>query len=273
MELGETTVSSARRWPSPSDLLRPARSARRPTFLLSAVRRAAVAAGLLVLAPLLFAPKVLAQTATDSWRTGEFAAAYESASAVDSSEMQLLAARAASDHAVYVLAEAGEDLGGQLEWLRRALAAAERAVELDPASPQALVQLARARGEIARRSGIMQNLNVAGELKRYFDAALELDPQDADALAGLAMWHLELVQNGVGWLYGGQRGQVLPLLEAAVAAAPEQINLRVEYATALRALEAPELAEEQLRVALALEAVTAVDRAEQERARRLLAAP
>ncbi len=219
----------------------------------------------------LLAPFALAAAPADSWRAGEFAAAYESAAAVDSAEMQLLAARAATDHAVYVLAPAGAELDEQLTWLRRSVTAAERAVALDPASPQALIQLARGRGEIARRSGVLQNLNVAGDLKRLFDAALALAPDDADALAGLAMWHLELVSNGVGWLYGGQREQVLPLLQAAVAAAPERVNLRVEYAAALQALGEPARAEEQLRVALSLEALTAVDRAEQERARTLLA--
>jgi tetratricopeptide (TPR) repeat protein len=148
--------------------------------------------------------------------------------------------------------------------------AAERAVTLDPNASQAYVYLARGRGEIARRSGILQNLNVATELKRLFEKALELNPQDADALVGFGMWHLELVENGVGWLYGGKRDQVMPLVEAGVAAAPDQVNLRVEYATALRAFAQPELALEQLEAALALPARSAVDRAEQERARRLL---
>ena len=111
---------------------------------------------------------------------------------------------------------------------------------------------------------------MATELKRLFEKALELNPQDADALVGFGMWHLELVEAGVGWLYGGKRDQVMPLVEAGVAAAPEQVNLRVEYATALRAFAQPELAREQLEAALALPARSAVDRAEQERARRLL---
>src|SRR5690554_1738903 len=172
MELGETTVSSARRWLSPSDLLRPAPT-RRPTF-----PHRAVTSGIAALLTALLGHFALAAAPADSWRAGEFAAAYESAAAVDSAEMQLLAARAATDHAVYVLAPAGAELDEQLIWLRRSMTAAERAVALDPASPQALIQLARGRGEIARRSGVLQNLNVAGDLKRLFDAALALAPDD-----------------------------------------------------------------------------------------------
>lgn len=198
-------------------------------------------------------------------------AAYETAVADEgSAPAQSLAARAAADQAVYSLAAEGASLEEQFEWLRRSVAAAERALTLDPGSSVAYVHLARGRGEMARRSGILQNLNVASELKRLFDKALELNPADADALVGLGMWHLELVENGVGWLYGGRRDQVLPLVEAGVAAAPKQVNLRVEYATALTALGQDVAAREQLEVALALPAVSAVDRAEQARARRLL---
>ncbi|MFA5594117.1 MAG: hypothetical protein WDA15_02410 [Trueperaceae bacterium] len=212
-----------------------------------------------------------ARAATDLWLRGDFAAAYEAAAADEgSAAAQRLAARAAADQAVYVLAAAGAGQEEQFEWLRRSVTAAERAVTLDPNASQAYVYLARGRGEIARRSGILQNLNVATELKRLFEKALELNPQDADALVGFGMWHLELVENGVGWLYGGKRDQVMPLVEAGVAAAPDQVNLRVEYATALRAFAQPELALEQLEAALALPARSAVDRAEQERARRLL---
>ena len=255
MELGETTVSSACRWRTPSERIRLALRA-----LLAVLTALPLTVG-------------LAQTpqALDLWQRGEFTSAYQAAaSAETSAELQLLAARAAADQAVYVLAPAGAALEEQLEWLRRSVAAAERAVALDPSSSRAVVYLARGRGEIARRSGILQNLNVAGELKRLFDSALELNPSDPDALVGLGMWHLELVENGVGWLYGGRRDQVLPLVEAGVAAAPTQVNLRVEYATALAALGQPERAREQLEQAVALPATSAVDRAEQERARQLL---
>lgn len=258
-----TTVSSAPPSPSRSE------AARAPAWARSLTRRLLLA--LLALAPLGATQAALAQSPAALWQQGDFVAAYEAASQSDTPAMQLLAARAAADQVVHALAPAGATLDAQLVWLRRSVTAAQRAVELDPTSDLALVYLVRARGEIARRSGILQNLNVAGDLKELFDKALALNPGNADALVGLGMWHLELVEAGVGWLYGGRRDQVLPLVEAGVAAAPLQVNLRVEYATALRALGQPARAREELELALSLPAPTAVDRAEQSRAKQLLA--
>lgn len=219
---------------------------------------------------ILLAPGALAQTPEARARNGDYVGAWEQASPVQTAAMQLTAARAAADEVVYRLALAGAPLSEQRVWLDRAVAAAEAAVRLDPSSAAAVVQLARAKGEIARRSGVLQNLGVASELKALFDRALALDPNDADALVGLAMWHLELVQAGVGWLYGGRKDAVLPLLEQGVATRPEQVNLRVEYATALIALGRPADAERQLEEALRLPRARASDDAEKAKAADML---
>src|SRR5690625_3310606 len=137
----------------------------------------------------------------------------------------------AVDQAVYEFAEAGRE--GQLEALMAAAELAEQAVEQRPDAAEAWVLLARARGEIARRSGIMQNLGVAPRLKEYFEKALELDSTNVDALTGYALWHLEIAEAGAGWLYGADRAEVLPLLAEAVRLAPDRLNVRVEYAAAL----------------------------------------
>jgi len=198
---------------------------------------------------------------------GRYVEAYDAVHAVDTAEAQVQAAVAASDQAVYV----SHDDAEALAWLQRARSAAERAIALDPGDASAYVQLARARGEIGRRGSALEQMNTPAALKDLFDRALELEPDNADALVGLAMWNLELVRRGVGWLYGAQRERVVPLLERGVAAAPERVNLRVEYATALIALEMPQAAEEQLAIALALPATSAADRYEQQRARELRA--
>lgn len=257
MALGATTASCVSGSASPSEAHR---SGRLPRWWR--------AAPLLLIALLL--PLGAAQTATTLLQRGDYQAAYEKAAPVETAAMQLVAARAATDQVVYRMAPAGATLDDELVWLRRAVSAAESAVRLDPESAPALVALARGKGEIARRSGVLQNLNVAGELKSLFDRALELEPDNADALVGLAMWHLELVRNGVGWIYGGRESEILPLLERGVAAAPEQPNLRVEYATALRALGREAEAVEQLELALELPARSASDEAEQRRAREML---
>lgn len=233
--------------------------------------RAALLTALLTALPLGALPSALAQTPAALGDRGEYAAAWERAHTVPTAAMQTSAARAATDEVVYHLVPSGAPLAEQLPWLQRAVTAAEQATKLDPSSAAAVVQLARAKGEIARRSGVLQNLGVASELKALFDRALELDPDDADALVGLAMWHLELVQNGVGWLYGGRKDAVRPLLERGVAAAPRQLNLRVEYATALIALGDEASAREQLELALELPAARASDELERARAAAMLA--
>ena len=174
----------------------------------------------------------------------------------------------AIDHAVYELQDATAD--ERLAALKAAVVLAEEAVSEHPDSAQALVLLARARGEVARRSGIFQNLSVAPRLKEYFERALELEPENPDALVGFALWHLEIAEAGAGWLYGADRADVLPLLAEAVRLAPERVNLRVEYADALIRLKQPDEARAQLEAALSLPAVSTADRREQERAAALL---
>lgn len=208
----------------------------------------------------------------DAWEVGDFGAAYEAAACEDSAAAKLLASRAAADQAVFVEAEPA----AALRWLGLAETAALRSLELDPTGPlaaAATMALARAKGEAGLHRGALANTRLPGELRALFERALELDPDNADALVAYAAWHLALTEVGVGWLYGADRKQVLPLMEAGVAAAPRQINLRVEYARALFALGHGEDGREQVDVALELPARTAADEFEQMRARDLLRAP
>ncbi len=257
MEGGRTTPSSGSGWRTPSERAgAPGHRQRLAGLALAAVLAWSTA---------------LAQTPTALADGGNYAAAWEKASQTRTAAMQTTAARAATDQVVYDLALHGAPLTDQLVWLNRAVTAAEAAVSLDQASAAALIQLARAKGEIARRSGILQNLGVASELKELFDRVLALEPANADALVGLAMWHLELVENGVGWLYGGRKDAVEPLLARGVAAAPEQVNLRVEYARALIALGNRADARAQLELAISLPSRRASDEVEKAAAAQLLA--
>lgn len=197
---------------------------------------------------------------------GEFAAAYDEAVAQEDVPSQLLAARAANLQAYY---QESEQERREL-WLKRAIEAAEQAMLLEPERAQAYFELARAKGVLATYRGVLQNLNTAPRLEELFLKTLELDPEHADALIALAQWHLELSERGVAWLYGADRQRVVPLFQQALALEPRQINLRVEYATALKRLDDKEAALEQLERALSLPANTAVDKFERARARQLL---
>ena len=208
----------------------------------------------------------------DAWLAGNFADAYQAAVQVDSAAAQLLASRAASDQAVYLETEAA----AAGEWLKRAEAAALRSLELEPSGALAAaanMALARAKGEAGLHRGGLANARLPGELRTLFERALELEPDNADALVAYAAWHFALTEIGVGWLYGGDRAQVLPLMERGVAAAPRQLNLRVEYARVLLSLDREGEAREQVETALGLPALSAADEFEQARARELLATP
>lgn len=208
----------------------------------------------------------------DEWVAGDFGTAYHEAVQVGSASAQLLASRAAADQAVYVETEAD----AALHWLELAEAAALEALEQDPTGPlaaAATMALARAKGEAGLHRGALANTRLPGELRALFERAFELDPDNADALVAFAAWHYALTEIGVGWLYGADRDQVLPLMERGVAAAPGQINLLVEYARVLYGLGHTEEGREQVEAALGLPALAAADEFEQERARALLRAP
>ena len=219
------------------------------------------------LAALLLVGRLFAQgdQAHQLYLGGDYLGAYQAAVASETASAQLLASRAAADQASYLLRDA--PARERLDWLQLAVAAAEASLALDPQQPDALLAYARARGEIALLTSVLRNLDIASELRRAIEGALELQPEHPDALVALGMWHLELVERGVGWLYGGRRDAILPLVERGVAVAPDRINLRVEYAKALRALGHGQLAAEQLAIAIALPAASASDRHEQDRAR------
>lgn len=257
MGRGETTPSSGSASRTLSERSRA--TARRPRLTV------------LALAAALAWSAAAAQTPAALADGGHYEAAWEKASQTQTAAMQTTAARAATDQVVYDLALHGAPLADQLTWLNRAVTAAQSAVGLDQTSAAALVQLARAKGEIARRSGILQNLGTASELKDLFDRVLALEPDNADALVGLGMWHLTLVENNVGWLYGGRRDAVEPLLVRGVAAAPEQVNLRVEYGRALISLGKQAAARAELETAISLPSRRASDDVEKAAAAKLLA--
>lgn len=207
-----------------------------------------------------------AESAAALYRAGSFEQAYRVAVAVDTGSQQTLAAKAAIARGLYQ-SSAQDDA---LTWLRRGEAAAEKAVRLTPEAPPALLALAQAKGEIARRTGPLANLSVPGEIGGLLKKAVRLAPSDPDALVGLGLWNLELADRGVAWLYGASRDGALAMVGRGVALAPARVDLRVQYADALRIAGEVDRARQQLDRALALNAATAVERYEQRRARSML---
>jgi len=194
---------------------------------------------------------------------GEFAAAYESAAKAGD---WVLAARAASYYAMYQ----AKDDRSRSEWFQKAEKAAKRAIQEDPENPEAYFELARALGRLAQYRGILQSLSLAAGVRDNLKKALELKPDYASAMVALALWHLELSQKGVGWLYGADAGQVIPLFERAIALEPDRIIHRYEYARALYRLGKKREALKQLEAALSLSPQDARDTYVQEEAQAFL---
>ncbi len=193
---------------------------------------------------------------------GEFKAAYEAA--IQEGDW-VLAARAASFYAMYQATDKKE----RAAWFSKAEAAAKKAIKEDPENPEAYFELARALGRLAQYRGILQSLSLASAVKENLDKALKLKPDYASALVALALWHLELSQKGVGWLYGASEKKVIPLFEKAIQLEPDRIIHRLEYAKALIRLGKKKEALKQLEVALSLPPRDARDRYVLEEARAL----
>ena len=76
------------------------------------------------------------------------------------------------------------ELSRAVEWL-------ERATSLEPRSSSAHYWLGRAYGEQAIHGNLVLRAKLAGRIRRAFERALELDPDNADARIGLLEFYLQ----------------------------------------------------------------------------------
>jgi len=201
---------------------------------------------------------------------GRFTEAYERGVREATPQALVLAAQAASYHAMYV-AKPEE----KRAWFERAEKAASQAIAQDPGLAEAYFERARALGRLSQFKGILEALaeGLAPRIRADLEETLKRKPDHAGAMVALALWHFELVQKG--WLVaatqGADRARVEPLMRRAIELEPEAIVHRVEYARVLAAWGRKEEARKQLETALALPARTAADRYEKERAQKALA--
>ncbi len=199
-------------------------------------------------------------------RLGEFEEAWSRGHAATDLSDLIAAAEAANLIAQY---RAQSDAERRI-WLERAQETARRTIRLFPAAAEGYYQLAHAQAELIRFAGVLAKLNLAGEIRRNLGRALELDPDHARALTGLALWNLQLAKRGFGWLYGASLDAVAPLLQRAVKAAPESIEIRKNYGFALMQLNRLLEARKELEQALTLPQRGVPDRLHRERAITLL---
>ena len=198
---------------------------------------------------------------------GKFQEAYEMGLRLGSAEGFVLAAKAASYFAGYQAKD-----NEKADWFGRAESAARRAIQIDADNAEAYFELARAQGRLSQYRGILESLGLASSIKENLDKTLRLNPRHAGAKVALALWHHSLISKNVGWLYGANGSQIMPLFNEAIQLEPQTIIHKVELAGVLAAQGKKEEARRQYEAALSIAAKTAADRYDLERVRRELAA-
>lgn len=125
---------------------------------------------------------------------------------------------------------------------QRAVELAEEAVRLDPANPEAHIQLAHATGRYGQALGFLQAVTggYATRVRESVEEALRLDPDKAAAHLSLATWHAEIVNAGgamAGFLYGASASKARRHYARTLELMPNAKVVCVEYAFGLLLLD------------------------------------
>lgn len=115
---------------------------------------------------------------------------------------------------------------------------ARRAVQTDDTDAQAWFHLGKALGRLALFKGGKAKVNMSKEVKEDFEKALELKPDHALALHGLARWNREvanlswILKTAAKIIYGGlppaSNEQAVTLFKKAIALEPDNIAHHLE---------------------------------------------
>ncbi|MCY4612329.1 MAG: hypothetical protein OXB94_01730 [Nitrospira sp.] len=164
---------------------------------------------------------------------GRFTEAADLARALDTSEGYALAANSLAICGYYITPDSEKE-----GLFRLAVEAARMAIRLDAANPEAHLQLAHAMGRRAQVTGILKALKkgYASQIRDAVREALRLDPDLAAAHLSLAAWHAGAVSNGgffASLLYGANEEDALAHFKRALALAPQEKVVLLEYALAL----------------------------------------
>lgn len=246
---------------------------RRPPAMLTTSFRTLVAAALLAAPTALPAAAGSLEAARAAWSEGRFVEAADLAEAAGGGEGLAFAAESLAVQAYFAAPEAARPA-----LFERALALAARAVEAEPDAAFTHVAAARAMGRHGQTltTGEARDRGYGTKIRDTLERALELEPDSAQAMTGLAVWHARIVSVLGSFLgritYGARESTAHELFERALKGAPGEKAPLYEYAHALRLLEGDmDRARDLLRQALALPAKNAYQRIVDERAAALLA--
>ena len=186
-------------------------------------------------------PTAHAEPSIDAARTvfdeGRYLAAADMAESLDTSEGYALAAEALAVHGHYIAPDADKQ-----PLLQRARSLADKAVALDETSAEARFQVAHAMGRYAQSIGPTKALRqgFVGGSREAIEAALEIDPDMAEARLSLASWHADVV-DGFGRMlgrmtYGATVQAAIDNYERTLELAPDEKVAYVEFARGLAAI-------------------------------------
>lgn len=199
-----------------------------------------------------------AQEAMSLYSQGQFLAAAKMFAELNTAKNSASAARAYSVYALTQPETQREKLYIQAENL------AKKAIAQDDNLADGYFELARAIGQLGVLRGIGAALiqGTGSKIKQLFDQTLELQPNHAGAMVGLAVWHTEITARGslAALSMGADARQIEPLFKQALQLAPNNIGFRLEYAKAYLTLNKPEQAREQLQYATRIAVKDAEDR-------------
>ncbi len=164
--------------------------------------------------------------------------------------------------------------------LARAERYARKAIDIEPATVEAHINLAIVLGYRGRQMHPMKAhmSGMAEEAREHIDAALRLEPDNPYALAVDGSWHLEIIARGGsfmgGLLYGADEEHGLASYEKARTIAPDSLLFDFQYAVCLLSLDRKENRPEAMTLLRGVETKTAEGALEgyhREAARHLLA--
>ncbi len=167
---------------------------------------------------------------------GRFMEAADFARVLDTSEGYALAANSLAIYSYYIAPD-----GEKEDSFRQAVELARKAIRLDPANPEAHLQLAHATGRLAQVTGTWEALNegYAGQIRDAIQETLRLAPDMAAAHLSLGAWHAGTVSIA-GFmgsiLYGASEEDALAHFERSLELAPQEKIVLFEYALGLLSL-------------------------------------
>ena len=227
-------------------------------------------ATLAILFGLAAVPAFAEDTALSLYEKGDYAGAIAAGEAKGDADGLTIATRAA-------LSDAKLNNPSCLDCFKKVEALAGRAIAADTKRPEAYIYQASAMGFENHIMGTLASstAGLPSKSKQVIDKAMALAPNNPLALAGLGGWNIEIVHGGGAfgrWLYDASFDAGVKAFKQAIAAAPNDVIVRYEYALQLAAYDPKGQHGEivaQLTAASSAEAPTAYEKALQERAKHL----